>query len=713
MTLFFLLGLAVIGVTAKIARPQTGPVSLPMRRSDASHSNGQRREDPPLGTNLTQFDPDGYYTVKLEIGSPMQAVWVALDAYSDELWVNPNCSAALSPEACYDTSFYSPNVSTTSNALECDTPWDWPHTDGVAWGCYYTDYVDFLGVDVGVLDIGVASSSYGMNAGILGLEFGVNTSSSSTTRTKGTMLDALVSKGGISFRQFSVALGCVDKSNGEILFGGLNTGKYVGTLHRLAQEFPAWDRLSRYYVALTNVGYEDQANCVDEHLFPPPHAAVIDFNSLYTYLPAQHVEFIVTYFEGRVYHGTEDLWTVDCHHRQRNATIDIGFDTLLIRVPLHEFIVEAEGVCHLGLRVVIPDSPAILGANFLRAAYVVFDHDSRSIYMAQYRDCGYHVVDYSETSRQEPGRCEGVPRPTEPSSCLSTSSSGHGKTSSQPTHYSTPYASVSHSTSSHSHTTTPSSHRTTTSSTHHTTTTSSPHATTSSYVRSSSSIAWHNITISSLPLSSVVYSSSTVTSSEYRNSSTTRYSLTTTFPFSWPHATSPITSSESWNSSTTHHSFPTSLPFSWPNATFGTIPLSSVSWTGGTGTTSTSSHWLNTTSTSSRPSVTSTHWYNSTSSESSQPSPSSLERTVTVTTAIATTTVYVPSPLPITVSLCDVTGGLETASAAPTDWSSFCEPFTVTEVYYDPTDMTTVLVTSFPTECETGFMTIEGGQSVS
>ncbi|KAI0536032.1 acid protease [Xylaria digitata] len=657
MIFVLLLASVAVGIASKTAGNGAHSLRLPIRNRGSSTL--ENRDDPgygshPLKANATQKHYLSPYTVELAIGSPPQLVYPAIDLFTNNLWVNPDCYAALSYDACNDNGYYNPNASTTSGYQDCTEPWEFSTLYGSASGCYVDDEVQFAGADLGYIQVGVADSSFAQTAGRLGLGFGCDSQDD-------TILDILKDSGLIASRQFSIGLGSAnpyadflddstykDIGIGELLFSGINTRKYSGELQRLRSR-PAPGADSRYYVTLTSIGYSDLNNCELLETFLPSRHAFFDYTTIISYLPWEYLEALNDFFPTVVYNLTDGVYEVPCYLRARDASVDFGFNALTIRVALRDFILEVNGVCYLGAAQSAMDDEVILGQSFLRGAYTAFDLDDEAIYMAQYDNCGDQVVDWDSSASQDEGLC--VPDPTTlPLSCYQTSTSTSSTSTScsttthstKTTHSTTSTTrSTSHST---SHSTTHTSTRSTTSTSYSTTGYTTSSRTTSSRTTSSNS--------RSTTSSSTRSSTKTTTSSQFQLSSTTGPYATTSSP-AW---SSGILSS-GYGSGGSSIIWPSpSSGVSWSNVSFTPTPGSTGRWTP----TSTLTSVLASTSYSSETSTLTSVLASNDQSSLIQSGTNSIsiresaEKTVTVTVGLVTSTVFMPSPITVPAS-CDCT----------------------------------------------------------
>ncbi|KAJ8106605.1 hypothetical protein ONZ43_g7010 [Nemania bipapillata] len=398
MIFILLLASIATGIASEIPPNGARSLRLPIRPGAASTveaRGGPGYGQNPLKVNATQKKYLSPYTVEkiqVAVGSPPQLVYPAIDLFSNDLWLNPDCDTSLSPDACCANGEYDSGASTTSGGLDCSHTWEFTTPFGGASGCSVIDDVHFAGADLGYIPIGVANESWAQTAGRLGLGFGCE--------GKGdvSVLDQLKSQGLIASRQFSIALGGANPSGGprseasdvglgELLFSGVNTRKYAGELRKL-HTHPAAEGDSRQYVQLSALGVFDPSNCILSDVRQPSRHAFFDFTTVISYLPWVYMDTLSGFFPDVTYNYTEGVYQVPCYHRFQDASIDFYFDTLIIRVPFRDFILLVDDICYLGAVQSVEEDEVILGQTFLRGAYTVFDLDDDAIYMAQYENCG-------------------------------------------------------------------------------------------------------------------------------------------------------------------------------------------------------------------------------------------------------------------------------------------------------------------------------------
>lgn len=219
------------------------PVSMD---TSATLAHAQRRS----GTTGSAPLENRVYADLVNITIGGQPVSVLLDTGSFELWVDPDCSSfnATGDESnssdaylCASAGRYSPSVSKTAVAL--NESFSVQYGIGSANGTYYSDDVEIGGITVKSQHFAVANSSSGNPTGVLGIGpdpyGGYNMSEPDVggdldtymASPYGLLLTSMVSQGLINSRIFSLDLGTLYDPAGSLIFGGVDKGRFEGTLH--------------------------------------------------------------------------------------------------------------------------------------------------------------------------------------------------------------------------------------------------------------------------------------------------------------------------------------------------------------------------------------------------------------------------------------------------------------------------------------------------
>lgn len=334
-------------------------------------------------------------------------MYAQLDTGSWELWVNPSCSSLTSSADktfCQAVGQYDPDESSSSETTS--------ETKKLNYGIGNAE-IDYFVDDIALSDsvklqsvqFGVASDTEDQFAGVLGIGYGkgVNT-------RYNNFIDELAGQGITKTKAFGVALGSKTEDGGVITFGGVDTGKFKGRLASLPIMSPndAPDGVARYWVNLDSVSHTSSSgknSKWDDTSMP----VFLDTGATLTLLPPSVVETIATDLGSD---GQDDagFYNLDCGLVNEAGTVDFAFDGVTIKVPYKEIIREFGGsspACYLGISP--SEDYALLGDTFLRSAYVVFDLDSDTVFMAQYENCGSEVssIESSDDLDGLSGSCGG------------------------------------------------------------------------------------------------------------------------------------------------------------------------------------------------------------------------------------------------------------------------------------------------------------------
>ncbi|KAF2084736.1 acid protease [Saccharata proteae CBS 121410] len=351
-----------------------------------SRDNQRRRKMKRSATLQESLDNlETLYFANASMGTPKQTLRLHIDTGSSDLWVNSASSSLCSEkmDPCSESGTYSANDSSTYNYLNSDFNISYVDGSGAS-GDYVTDNFYFGGYNLTDMEFGIGYTS-SSSEGVLGVGYAVN-----EVAVNRAGLDAypnlpqlLVNKGIINSNAYSLWLNDLEASTGSILFGGVDTDKYTGTLSTLPI-IKEYGEYSEFIIALTGLGISgDEGSIFNSSDSSVP--VLLDSGSSLMYLPDDYVSTIYDRFDA-TYDSSQGAAFVDCSLANEDASLDFTFSSPTISVSMSEMVIIAgysrgEAICILGVSPA-GDSTSVLGDTFLRSAYVVYDLDNNEISLA-------------------------------------------------------------------------------------------------------------------------------------------------------------------------------------------------------------------------------------------------------------------------------------------------------------------------------------------
>ena len=289
------------------------------------------------------------YFANASLGTPAQPLRLHLDTGSSDLWANSPISVLCRGRNndCSVSGTYNANSSSTYSYV--NSVFNISYVDGSgASGDYATDTLTFGGERLDGLQFGVGYRSTSPE-GILGIGYMSNEVQVNRAggETYPNLPQLLVNKGIIRSNAYSLWLNDLDANTGSILFGGIDTQKYHGTLSRLPiiQEFGEY---REFIIALT--GLKSNGTDFGAGARIP---VLLDSGSSLMYLPDSIVSTIYRKYNAQ-YDENQGAAFVDCSLAQSTETLDFTFSSPTISVPMNELVVVAgvsrrgQPVCILG-----------------------------------------------------------------------------------------------------------------------------------------------------------------------------------------------------------------------------------------------------------------------------------------------------------------------------------------------------------------------------
>lgn len=204
---------------------------------------------------------------------------------------------------------------------------------------------------------------------------------------------ALVDANYIQSNAYSLWLNDLDASKGEILFGGINTGKFKGDLQTIPVIPNRYDEYTSLIVNMTGIAMKRESGTV-QNFTMRPIAVALDSGTSLSYISDHIVEEIYDRI-GALYDSVAGIPLIPCKMNESSEEFIFSFMEPEIVVKMDELVIDmditgpgleklfdGDSVCAFGL---VPSGGDIdiLGDTVLRSAYVVYDLENNEISLAQ------------------------------------------------------------------------------------------------------------------------------------------------------------------------------------------------------------------------------------------------------------------------------------------------------------------------------------------
>ncbi|KAK0648205.1 aspartic peptidase domain-containing protein [Cercophora newfieldiana] len=383
---------------------QIAPEGLPVRRRGTLRPTLQ--ED--LGNNMTV----GAYFAEVEVGSPPQKMTLHIDTGSTDVWLLSKsadlCTLTVLQSLygkCKDT--FDRSASSSYETLSLNS-FEIQYMDGTgASGDYFTDHVNVGGLNVSEVQMGLAkkaTSSWGM----LGIGYNTN---SVAKEIYPSIVDQMYNQGLIGIKAYSLYLNDLEATTGTILFGGIDTEKFTGTLKSIPiLRDEDYGTITHFNVSLTSLSTTSDVSGTSENFVPSSSVPVIlDSGTTYTYLPRQVTAPLFARLNAvdKSLSASNPIVFVDCALLDTDPNLYIeyqfaGPDGPKIKVSIADIIFNdiqsyvdsgalltpslpfpKSRTCSLGILTSESGDVHLLGDTFLRSAYVVYDLSNDQVALAQ------------------------------------------------------------------------------------------------------------------------------------------------------------------------------------------------------------------------------------------------------------------------------------------------------------------------------------------
>ncbi|CAG8244508.1 unnamed protein product [Penicillium salamii] len=329
------------------------------------------------------------YFCNITLGTPEQSFRLVIDTGSSDLWTNtPNSTFCENKEnGCSVSGTYDATASSSYSFVNSDFNITYADGTGAA-GDYVTDTLTIGGTTIKNFQFGIGFTSASAE-GVLGIGYtsnevqvGANGDSAYANLPK-----SMVNKGLIQSNAYSLWLNDLDANTGSILFGGVNTKKYHGTLQTVPIQ-KVGNQYAEFIIALTGIALSNSSGTHSYSSSAIPAGVLLDSGSSLTYLPDAIVNDIYNDL-GVSYESQSGIGYVECSLASKDVNISYTFSSPTINVGLNELIIDVgdlyfrngKKACVFGI-VPAGSSTSVLGDTFLRSAYVVYDLANNEISLA-------------------------------------------------------------------------------------------------------------------------------------------------------------------------------------------------------------------------------------------------------------------------------------------------------------------------------------------
>ncbi|KAJ5504670.1 Peptidase aspartic catalytic [Penicillium fimorum] len=329
------------------------------------------------------------YFCNVTLGTPKQNLRLVLDTGSSDLWCNtPNSTLCRSTQAaCAQSGTFNSSASSSYSFVNSD--FNISYADGSsAVGDYVSDILTIGGTTIKDFQFGIGFSS-GSPEGVLGIGYTANEVQVGRNGDApyANLPKAMVNKGIIQSNAYSLWLNDLDASTGSILFGGVNTKKYHGTLQTVPIQ-KVQGEYTEFIIALTEVSLTNSSSVKTLSSSSIPVGVLLDSGSSLSYLPDALVQDIYSDL-GVSYEADSGVGYVECNIVEQKITISYTFSSPKINVGIDEMVIDVgdlyfkngKRACVFGI-VPAGSNTAVLGDTFLRSAYVVYDLANNEISLA-------------------------------------------------------------------------------------------------------------------------------------------------------------------------------------------------------------------------------------------------------------------------------------------------------------------------------------------
>ncbi|RGP78828.1 hypothetical protein FLONG3_3027 [Fusarium longipes] len=355
----------------------------------ARHGSGSlaRRADDVVGIDVDKHGTHFLYWANFTIGTPPQNLYAEVDTGSADLLVLTDEIEACKKKDCRG-GIFSVSESRTFEWVDSEDEASGSFGSGESWSGYYAnDTFTFGDVTLDGFQFVSTSAFNSTTSGIFSI-FGVGLPRNQHAKNKYPSLPyALRNAGEINTAAYSLWLD--DDQQGRFLFGGVNKAKYSDPLVTFPIPNSEPNLAEKLLVVLEGFGTTNDGNSTSIDF--TPRSVLLDSGTVKSRLTQEMVLHILKALDGVIAESYGAVVPCDLGSKY---TLDFTFGELTISVPLDNFSyrfkydIGIDGVSYCRILYKPEATTIILGDDFLRGAYVVYDYENMEISLAQYKSDG-------------------------------------------------------------------------------------------------------------------------------------------------------------------------------------------------------------------------------------------------------------------------------------------------------------------------------------
>ncbi|CAI5757935.1 unnamed protein product [Candida verbasci] len=341
-----------------------------------------------------------YYFIDLKVGNPQQSIRTMIDTGSADLWfIGKDNLQCASNGGTVDCQLYGTFDESKSSTWQTNnTAFEIGYLDGSeATGIMGKDGIEFAeNFALDNAEFAVVKNTT-ENIGVFGIGY---SKLESTNATYSNIPKLLKDQGVISKVAYSIYLNSKNSTQGYILFGGIDYAKFDGELTDY-DIVPFSGQYLYSQIALSHISFSCN-NYTGSNNGPRVGAvayngtgsfngavdiknqpALLDTGTTYTYLLQKQVESLVKNFGNSSYNQLFGMYNVPCYIGNPGNYFTFNFGQQGYQVDASEFVINNPvGGCLFTILNSV-DGSLILGDNFLRSVYALFDLEDNKISLAQ------------------------------------------------------------------------------------------------------------------------------------------------------------------------------------------------------------------------------------------------------------------------------------------------------------------------------------------